>query len=160
MRTWPGLSLSSVLPAPNQPAVLLLGLLKCINVPTKCQCNNTKRTGALCSFVPREPPLPRGVRFAPPAGTCSPEPGGAWEAGGGLEFLRADSAGRAQGPHTWSRGSCRFCRESRRTWSARRRCSPPAVERGRGRPGWFRSGAELLKYFNHDKKRSRGADRN
>lgn len=47
----------------------------------------------LCLASPRS----LGVRFAQPAGSCSPGPGGAWEAGGGLEFLSAVFAGRARG---------------------------------------------------------------
>lgn len=99
MRTSAGLS--RVQAPPLLGSVLLFrgcwGVCECAGKVRVCETRGLGR-GASCAAC---------ARFPHPAGSCSPGPGGAWEAGGGSGFLGADSAGRAQGPHTWSPGSCR-----------------------------------------------------
>jgi hypothetical protein len=87
---------------PCESASCSLGLLRCI----LCSESETVKRRGLGRCASRFSVV-SGVRFAHPSGSCSPGPGGAWEAGEGLGFLSAYSAGRARGPHAWSRGSCR-----------------------------------------------------
>lgn len=84
--------------------------------------------------MPSEPPLPRAFVSHHLLGVVvlNLEVPGRRE--GGWSF-GADSAGRAQEPHTSSRGSCRFYWDRRCTWSPRRCCSLPALDCGRGRQG-------------------------
>lgn len=83
----------------------------------------TRQTKRLGAFVPREPPLPGAFVSRTLLGVVVPGPGGAWEAGEGLGFLSADSAGRAPGPHSVSRGRGAAYPERRCTWTPRGRRS-------------------------------------
>lgn len=88
-----------------------------------CECAKPRGSGRGASGA-------AGARLPHAAGSCSPGPGGAWEAGGGSGFLGADSAGRAQGPHVGVLGAAGRGPEGRRTWSPRG-CRPQAApERG------------------------------
>lgn len=135
-----GLAFPLVQSPPPRVSVLFLGVVEvydCAGKVTECK---TKRIGALGSLVPREPSLPRAFVSRNLLGVVVPDPGvpGRWE--GGLEFLCAVFAGRAQGPLTSSRWSCGSYRERRRTWSPRRCGFQPALDCGRGRRGRIQSG--------------------
>lgn len=107
-----------------------------------CECAKPRGSGRGASGA-------AGARLPHAAGSCSPGPGGAWEAGGGSGFLGADSAGRARGLtlESWElQGAARRdAARGARAAAVRRR--PRSAARA---PGRFRSGTDLLKSFNHD----------
>lgn len=74
-----GVAFPLVQSLPPQTSVLFLGLSKCLNI----QSDSVKQRG-LGRCTPLCDSVASGVRIAQPAGSCSLETGGAWQAGGGL----------------------------------------------------------------------------
>lgn len=138
-----GLALPLVQSPPSPPpgvSVLFLGIVEAYVGASKVTACKTKRIGALCSFVPREPPLRRAFVSRNLLGVVVPDPGVPGRREGGWSFSAPIPREGPRGLNTSSRGSYRPYRKRHCTWSPRRRFPQPALERGRGRQGRFRSG--------------------